>query len=193
MSNENDKKLIQIIKQQDWLMSALSNVRDLKLPDWYIAAGAIRNTVWNYLHSYSTTPYQQDIDVVYFDVSDMNGEKEKASEVILKKKSPNFHWEVVNQAKAHLFEHGPKLAVKSSCESIAYWSETPTCVGIRLEKNERFTICAPHGLNDLLNLIVRPVPKPYQDLILYKERIRNKNWNKFWPQLKIIVPIGRSK
>ncbi len=45
MTNQYEAKLIQIIRQQGWLMGALKNVRDLKLPDWYIAAGAIRNTI----------------------------------------------------------------------------------------------------------------------------------------------------
>ena len=187
MTNKYETKLIQIIRQQDWLMGALKNVRDLRLPDWYIAAGAIRNSVWNHLHNFPTTSHQQDVDVVYFDSSDMNREREKASEEILRKKLPNLKWEVVNQARGHLFEHGQKTRqpANSSCESIAYWSETPTCIGIRLEDDGSFTICAPHGLDDLMNLVVKPIPQPYQNLTLYRERIYEKHWNKFWPKLKI--------
>jgi len=76
--------------------------------------------------------------------------------------------------------------VKSSCESIAYWGETPTCVGVRLNDDDSITICAPHGLDDLMNLVVKPVPKPYQDLSFYKKRVESKNWDKFWSKLKII-------
>ena len=171
-------------------MSALEDVRGLKLPDWYVGGGAIRNTVWDYLHDYPTTSNQNDVDVVYFDINDMEGKKEKTSEQFLKIKSPNLKWEVVNQARAHLFEHLPgstfrRPAVKSSCESTAYWSETATCVSVRLETDGNLTVCAPHGLDDLMNLIVRPVPKPYQDLFLYNQRMKDKKWNKFWPKLKI--------
>lgn len=188
MAGEHEEKLVQIIRQQGWLMEALKEVHDLKLPDWYIAAGAIRNTIWNHLHNFQTNGYQQDIDVVYFDSSDMDGEGEKISEDILKKSSPNLKWEVVNQARAHLFKKGPPHPPKSSCESIAYWSETPTCVGIRLEDDGRITVCAPHGLTDLMNLIVRPVPRPYQNLSLYRKRAGEKRWEEFWPKLKIIFP-----
>lgn len=169
-------------------MGALKNVRNLNLPDSYIAAGAIRNTVWNYIHNYPTISHQKDIDVAYFDTSDMEGKKEKLSEEILKRKLPNFEWDVVNQARAHLFglennvEH-PQ--VKSSCESIAYWSEIPTCVGVRLEDDDTFKVCAPHGLDGLMSLIVEPVPKPYQELSLYKKRVASKNWAQIWPKLKI--------
>lgn len=171
-------------------MEALTDVRNLKLPDWYIAAGAIRNTIWNHFHHYPTTLHQKDIDVAYFDISDMVGKQEKISERILRTKSPSLKWEVVNQARAHLFKQA--LSVKrqpatSSSESIAYWSETATCVGVRLEKDNSFTICAPHGLDDLMNLVVRPVPKPYQDLSLYRQRVQGKKWDHIWPRLRIIV------
>jgi len=106
MDNRYEKEIIQIIRKQDWLMGALRDARDLRLPDWYIGAGAIRNTVWNYLHGMPTTSHQQDIDVVYFDSFDMKGEREKSSEDILIKKSPNLKWDIVNQARGHLLKHG---------------------------------------------------------------------------------------
>ncbi|HEC67075.1 MAG TPA: nucleotidyltransferase family protein [bacterium] len=189
MKNQNELKLIQIIRQQDWLVDALKAARNLQLPDWYIAAGAIRNTVWNYLHNLPTTSHQNDVDVVYFDGSDMQGKRERKSEKLLKSKYPNLKWEVVNQARAHLFGHSPNTkrpAAKSSCESIAYWTETPTCVGLRLENDDTFTICAPHGLDDLMNFVVQPPPKPYQDLALYQKRADSKKWDTFWPKLKIM-------
>lgn len=187
MNNHHETTLIQIVRKQDWLMEALKAVRDLSLPDWYIAAGAIRNSVWNYLHGRPTTSHQQDIDVIYFDSSDIHGGREKSSEKILGQKLPTLKWEVVNQARGHLFRHGQMMRppVNSSCESIAYWIETPTCVGVRLEDDEGFTICAPHGLDDLMRLVVRPVPMPYQNLSLYQERVTKKNWSELWPKLII--------
>ena len=180
--------MVGIIKKQEWLMAALKSVHDLGLPDSYIAAGAIRDTVWNYLHGYPTTLHQRDIDVVYFDASDMEGKLEKSSEEILKAELPNLRWEVVNQARAHLFKQVRGVRrppVGSSRESIAYWSETATCVGVRLEDDGSLTVCAPHGLDDLMNLAVRPVPEPYQSMSLYRHRIAHKNWAKFWPRLRV--------
>ena len=180
--------LISIIKKQSWLMKALKDVRKLKLPDWYIAAGAIRNTVWNYFHGYPTTSNHNDVDVVYFDAKDMKGTKEKIFEQKLRKVNPHLNWEIINQARTHLFEcQLGKLrpAVKSSCESIAYWSETPTCIGIRLEDDNSLTICSPHGLYDLLHLIVHPIPLPNRNISLYKKRVSGKNWSTIWPKLKI--------
>jgi hypothetical protein len=189
MTTSLEQEFIQIIKNQDWLMHALKEAHDLGLPDWYIAAGAIRNTIWNYLHDYPTISNQNDIDVIYFDKDDMSEKKEKISEEKLRKRVPELRWEVVNQARAHLFDRGQfkrRPAVNSPYESISYWSETPTCVGVRLNNKDNLKICAPHGLNDLMTLVVRPVPPPYRELPLYKKRINEKNWKKIWPKLKIL-------
>jgi len=188
MADPLEEQLCKIIKQQEWLMEALREVRKLNLPDWYIAVGAVRNTVWNYLHNYPTTINQNDVDVVYFDCLDMRGKREKIFEKSLRKNLPDLKWEVVNQARAHLFNRGPGItrpAVNSSCESISYWSETPTCVGVRLEDDDSLTICAPHGLNDLMSMIVRPAPFPYQELPLYRKRRNEKKWHNIWPMLKV--------
>ena len=182
------EKLISIVEEQAWLVNALRSVRNLDLPDWYIAAGAIRNNVWDVLHGFEERTPLKDIDVVYFDFSDMNGFRENDSELKLKIIDATVNWEVVNQARGYLFQHGDEITrppVNSSCESIAYWSETPTCVGVRLEKNDTITICAPHSLSDLMELRVRPIPQPYQDLSLYKRRIEEKKWNELWPRLQI--------
>lgn len=186
MNHEN--RVRDIILSQDWLMDALRAVRTLGLPDWYIAAGAVRNTIWDVLHGFEENIPLKDIDVIYFDSSDMAGILEKESATRLRKLVPSLEWDVVNQARGHLFQHGDELKrppVKSSCESIAYWSETPTCVGVRLEDNDNLTICAPHGLYDLMELKVKPVPLPFRDLSLYKRRINEKEWEKRWYNLQI--------
>ncbi len=181
MSENSKLELIQIIKNEEWLMEALRNVRSLKLPDWYIAAGAIRNTVWNVLHGYGGDSNIKDIDVAYFDILDTSGKRETESENELRKFNPSLMWEVKNQARKSIM----RSKINSSSESIAYWSEISTCVGIRLEKDYSIVICAPHGIEDLMNLIVRPIPIPYQNLDLYKKRVEEKGWEKTWPKLKI--------
>ena len=189
MRDNCEKKLVRIIKEQTWLTEVFRNVRNLQLPDCYIAGGMVRNTIWNYLHGYPTHLNQKDIDVIYFDERDINGEREKISEKFLRTKLPNLTWEVVNQARAHLFKPGHSLIrpkVNCSCESISYWSETPTCVGMRLKDDCNFVICAPYGLKDLFNLVVKPIPEPFRDIELYRKRIRDKRWNETWSKLKIL-------
>lgn len=184
MTINYEKRLITIVRNQDWLMNILKAVRNLELPDWYIAAGAIRNTVWSKLHNYSDNIKLNDIDVVYFDSKDLTTAKEKETETRLSKLFPELVFEVVNQARAHTFNKGRPQAT-SSCDAISYWTETPTCVGVRLEKDDSITICAPYGLEDLFELRVKPIPLPKRDIKLYEKRKKIKQWDKTWPKLKI--------
>src|SRR3989344_69264 len=103
MTEKYEETLAHIIKEQPWLMEALGNVRDLKLPDWYIAAGAIRNTVWNYLHDYPTNLNQKDIDVIYFDSDNLSPNKDIGIWRNLCLINSKVKWEVINQARVHLF------------------------------------------------------------------------------------------
>jgi len=184
---EYRQKFIEIIRDESWLMGILKAAKNLGLPDWFIIGGAIRNTIWDYLHGYNKRTPLKDIDLVFFDPNDLTDKKEKEAEEILRKLMPHFNWEVVNQARIHILYKGfPKL--ESSSDSIRYFSERANCIGIRLEKDNSLTICAPYGFSDLMNLIVRPVPQtPSYEMVLdlYKKRTNLKNWLERWPKLKI--------
>lgn len=186
MTERLKQQLIEIVRREAWLMGSLRAARSLQFPDWYIAAGAIRNTVWNILHGFPGISHLKDVDVVYFDSHDLEGIKEKTSKTLLQNMQPSVKWDVVNQARAPSFNSQCKN-IHSSCASIAYWSETCTCVGVRLEEDDSITVCAPHGLHDLFHLLVKPVPAPYQDLNLYAKRIQGKRWRQIWPKLKITL------
>jgi len=56
-------RLINSIQEDRYRMNILSIVSSLKLPDWYIGAGFVRNLVWDHLHNFPSTPLN-DIDVI---------------------------------------------------------------------------------------------------------------------------------
>jgi len=62
--------------------------------------------------------------------------------------------------------------------------ETPTCVAVALKNNEP-KIIAPLGINDLVQLIVRP--SPTADLKTFIERYQDKKWLEKWPKLRIVM------
>ena len=45
---EQNAKFIEIIKQNSDLMNILNYIEELKLPNYYIAAGSVFQTIWNY-------------------------------------------------------------------------------------------------------------------------------------------------
>lgn len=62
MAGEDDDLVQRILRSDDWFMSVLRAARTTDLPDWFIGAGAIRNTVWDYLHGYTVPTPLADVD-----------------------------------------------------------------------------------------------------------------------------------
>lgn len=182
------KQLTAIVQSTPWLMEVLRTVRSINLPDWYVGAGAIRNTVWNVLSDIDSTKHHNDIDVVYYNPSTEDASIDISYQNTLNTLMPMYDWEVVNQARAYRFTTAKERNIPqatSACHGISTWVETATCVGVRLEADDTLTICAPHGLDDLMNMIARPIPPPYQSLELFRERMKQKQWDIIWPQLQI--------
>lgn len=70
-----ETQLINIIKNDEYIISILKSVEKLNLNDAWVAAGLIRNKVWDVLHNINTPI--NDIDVIYFDNIDTSWETEK--------------------------------------------------------------------------------------------------------------------
>jgi hypothetical protein len=187
MTEDYTKQLTDIITNIPWLMQAFREVRSLDLPDWYIGAGAIRNTVWNVLHTLPTESNQNDIDVVYFDPLNLKPETDEKYTNRLRQLDGTREWEVVNQARAYMFDTAQANNIPqatSACHGISTWTETATCIGVRLEKDDLFAFCAPYGLDDLMEMIIRPTPPPYENLEVFERRMIQKRWQEIWPKLK---------
>ncbi len=45
-----EQDIIQMVKNDEWMMNVLTEANKLNLPDWIIGAGFLRNKVWDYLH-----------------------------------------------------------------------------------------------------------------------------------------------
>lgn len=148
-----EKLLKEMLASRVGLLRDLTLVQSLGLPHGCIAAGYVRNYVWDVLHDRRTgTPFN-DVDVLYYDSSDLSEETEKKLEEALRKKHPAYHWSVKNQARMHLRnKEAPYLSVE---DAMKRWPETATAVGVALDREGELRILAPHGLQDLFGLKVR--------------------------------------
>ncbi|MAZ40798.1 hypothetical protein CL654_01635 [bacterium] len=181
-----EKDILNLIREDKWMMDVLHIAEKLNLPNWVIGAGFVRNKVWDYLHGYNkkevNTP---DIDLVYYDP---DGNDEKADEELSQKliRETNIQWEVVNEVYAHVWN---KIPPYSSVEdAISQWPETATGIGVRLENGD-LKLIAPHGIEDLVDLVVRISPKfPNPNAVeIVKERVRTKKWKAKWSKLTVKV------
>ncbi len=181
-------ELLKIVLENPAVNSVLDAAVDLKLPDWFVGAGCIAQTVWNKHHGYDLTDNINDIDLVYFDNNDLSFEAE--DKIIRMTKENLSHIsipvDVKNQARVHLwygkhfgYDISPYASIYDALKS---WPTTATSIGIRKE-NDDYKIFAPFGLDDLLNLIVRANKVQITEEI-YNSKV--ERWTKCWPELKVI-------
>lgn len=173
MKNSNIKYLLELIDRLD-------------IPNCYIGAGCINQTVFNYYHGYDLDYGINDYDIVYYDSDTSYEAEDKIIKLISSNVDRNIKLDIKNQARVHIW-FNPKYGIDrrpydSVEDAIGRWTSTVTCVGVRL-CNSRFYVYAPYGLNDIFNMIIRPV-KIDMTRDGYVERC--KRWKKKWPKIKII-------
>ena len=176
--------IAEIIAQDPVGMEQLRAARSLALPDWCIAAGFVRNRVWDHLHGISPPRPVADIDVIYYDAADTDRAREAEFETRLAALIPGAPWQVRNQARMHVWKNLPQH--KSTEDSMLYWLETVTPIGVRLESDDSLTVVAPLGVDDLLNLICRPTAFGRLQRAEYDERIASKRWRELWPKVQFL-------
>ncbi len=185
VSIRTEQDILGCIKASEFHSQALSAVRTLNLPDWWVAAGFVRNYIWDCLHAYPDMTPLNDIDVVYFDAAHTDEAFEKEQECKLNALMPGQRWSVKNQARMHVKNGDNPYA--SVSEALAHWCETVTPVGVRLESGT-LSLIAPLGIEDLVTGQCHPTPfalsRP-QKLADYRERMRDKKWWNIWPRVTV--------
>ena len=165
-------------------MEVLRLVRDLRLPDCWVAAGFVRSRVWDHAHGRVTSPLPPDIDVIWFDRTAHDAARDAAFESALHDRDARLAWSVKNQARMHA--RNGDAPYTSATDAMRYWPETATAVGVRLGPGGDIEVAAPYGLDDLFGLIVRPTPRfAAEKHAMYVERVRSRQWGRHWPGLHI--------
>lgn len=182
----NEQNIIKLISDDNWMMHVLRLVRSLKLPDWCVCAGFVRSKVWDHLHGFDTSTPLSDVDVVYFDADNTKETSEKAYEKVLQQLDALIPWSVKNQARMHT-KNG-RVPYVSTEDGLANFPEVCTAIGAHLDDNDQMRLIAPYGIDDLVNLVVRPTPfftaEDKKDV--YAQRVDSKRWQQTWNRLSII-------
>ena len=162
-------------------MSALQAAATLALDDWCLAAGFVRNLVWDYLHEKPSPTPLNDVDLIYFDRSDCSELADQDMEQQLRRLT-NHPWSVKNQARMHHRNSDPPYC--SVVDAMSYWPEVETATGARLNDDNQVEVVTPFSLESLfcgeLTLNAkRRKPDAFQ------QRMRAKNWLQIWPELLV--------
>lgn len=179
-----DQEILERLSQDQDIRAILEIIRSLELKDSWLAAGSVRNFIWNILSGKPGFDAETDVDVIFFDPT-VSYEKTLQLEMELRKAFPAYSWELKNQVYMHI--HSPNTQpYTSSKDAMSKYPECCTAIGLRLLENDKLELFAPYGLADIRAFQVRPTPHFLADADrkkLYMERIHNKNWQAKWPQL----------
>ncbi len=181
------ERLASVLESSALLAPVLSRWPDIGLPNGWLAAGAVAQTIWNVAHRYPPEANIRDIDLVYFDADDLSAEAEAANEARIRDLFADLGiaMDVKNEARVHLWypaKFGHSIAPYGSAEeAIATFPTTSTAVGVR-PRGPHFDICAPFGLDDLFGLLIRP-NKAQITQAIYEAKVAR--WRLYWPELKI--------
>lgn len=163
-------------------MRALEAARSLDLPDCWLAAGSVRNAVWDYLHGYPPDLAGRDVDVVWFDLTRTDAALDLEHQAGLAKLAPGLGWSVKNQARMHLRNGDSPYGCVA--HAMTFWPETATAVGARLIKADEIEINAPFGLYDLFALRLMPTASfAVHKRHIFEERIASKGRLFHYPRL----------
>ena len=180
--------LQQALTQNPIAESVLAMAGEMRLPGWYLGAGAVTQTVWNLRHGFPPAAGIKDYDLVYYDPEDLTAESERrvAQQVAARLSGLEVVVDVHNQARVHLWyekRFGRHLdQYRCTEEAISTWPTTASSVGVR-QDGDGFVVCAPFGLSDLLAMVARPNKVKVSQKI-YEEKVAR--WQANWPQLQVI-------
>jgi hypothetical protein len=160
----------------------------LGLPDAWLVAGCLFQTVWNLQAGRAPEENIKDYDLFYFDKDDPSEEAERdvqtrVDEIFTDLQIPI---EVSNQARVHTwyesyFGH-PYKALHSASEGIDRFLIPATCVGIRPD-----AIYAPNGLAAMYEGVLTANPlTPYVDLFDQKAA----SYCARWPFLRVVRTLN---
>jgi hypothetical protein len=177
------------LTRNEVLMEVIARAASLQLPNWYVTAGCLFQTVWNVTTGRPPTAGIKDYDIFYFDASDLSWEAEdkviKAAEEAFAGLTADV--EIRNEARVHLWyekKFGVACAPYDSTEAaIDSFAATTCCLGIRQDPDGRWRVYAPHGLSDVFNLVLRPNP-----VLAPREVYETKaaRWRQLWPELTVL-------
>lgn len=155
----------------------------IQLPDAWLVAGCLFQTVWNVRDGRAPEADIKDYDLFYFDDADLSEEAEQAVQARVDALFADLGVpiEVANQARVHTWYEAyfgrPYARLRSAREGIDRFLIPATCVGIRPD-----ALYAPNGLQLMYEGVLAPNPlTPYADLFEQKAA----SYRARWPWLRV--------
>ncbi len=160
---------------------------EVALPNAWIAAGSIAQSVWNHVLGLPPLHGISVVNLVYFD-EDLSEVAEASAAARIQRLFAELpvRIDVKNEARVHLWyaaKFGYRIEPYASMEAaIATFPTTATAIAVH-PVGTHLAFYAPFGLSDLFNLVVRP-NKAQITRAIYEAKV--KRWRALWPTLTVI-------
>lgn len=166
----------------------LERLPAMALPDAWLVAGCLFQTIWNLQDGREPTAGIKDYDLFYFDASDLSEQAESAvgARVQARFRDLGITVEAKNQARVHTWYPQwfgrPYPALSSARDGIDRFLVPCTCVGLRDTSGLLASLYAPYGLADLYQGRLRPNALcDHRDLFRAKAASYQLRWD--WLQI----------
>lgn len=83
------------------------------------------------------------------------------------------------------FGGGGVAPLRVIADAVATWSEYATAVAVRLDASDQVVVCAPHGLDDLLDVVWRCNPTRVSAEIC-RQRLAHHRPTERWPRVRVL-------
>ena len=127
LKTQNDLEIA--LQQNMWLGEILERFEEIVLPDCWLVAGAIAQTIWNLRCEQPAVFGLKDVDLIYFDEQDLSFEAEASHERRVRNLFQHLpiKLDVKNEARVHVwYEDRFGYAIKpysSSADAIAIFNQ----------------------------------------------------------------------
>jgi hypothetical protein len=184
-------RFIADVLQNRFNRAILERLGGLNVPDAWLVAGCLFQTVWNLRSGRAAEADIRDYDIFYFDASDLS---ESAESLVSQRATDLFAdldvpIEIKNQARVHTWYEDyfgrPYTALTHACEGIDRFLVACTSVGMRATNSAvgpALEVYAPRGLEDLYHGILSPNPTMDHGA-LFEPKCRD--YQARWPWLTI--------
>lgn len=181
------QRFISEILRNRFNRAILESWSHLELPDGWLVAGCLFQTVWNLQGHRAPEADIKDYDLFYFDPVDLSAEGEQRAQrrVDAALGALGVSVEVKNQARVHLwyeeFFGFPYPQLSSSTDGIDRFLIPATCVGVQPARSG-YRVYVPNGLSILYGGELTPNPLT-RHLPLFREKAAS--YKSRWPWLSV--------
>jgi len=187
MNTRPERRFVSAVLKNEWNRELLSRMSEVGLPDWWLTAGCLAQTVWNLSVGRCVDEGIRDYDLIYYE-SDTSWDAEDA---VIQRVRSSFRdlpieIEVRNQARVPVW-YAEKFGVQfgtvsKASDGIDRFPCATAAIGIR-KALERYDVYAPFGLDNLFSGLLVPnrtldIPDVY--------RAKTTRWIRQWPHLRVV-------